>query len=89
MNLPLCLWYAGELPKLNAQESAALIMLAATIVVFRTFRERFLLVWILGWLAYGVSHWFAADATAIVADAVQRRPHRQIPLRGQVIGHAD
>ena len=66
MNLPLCLWYAGELPKLNAQESAALIMLAATVVVFRTFRERFLVVWILGWLAYGVSQWFAGDATAIV-----------------------
>ena len=66
MNLPLCVWYAvGELaaaPKLTAQESAAFIMLAATILVFRTFRERFLLVWILGWLAYGVSQWFGMNS---------------------------
>ena len=67
MNLPLCVWYAiGELavPKLTAQESAAFIMLAATILVFRTFRERFLLVWSLGWLAYGVSQWFSANPAA-------------------------
>jgi two-component system NtrC family sensor kinase len=69
MILPLCVWYAaGELavPKLSAQESAAFIMLAASILVFRTFRERFLLVWILGWLAYGVSQWFAADSSAFI-----------------------
>jgi two-component system NtrC family sensor kinase len=70
MNLPFCVWYAvGGLaaPKLTAQESAAFIMLAATILVFRTFRERFLLVWSLGWLAYGVSQWFGADPTAFAA----------------------
>src|SRR5690348_1749766 len=53
-------WYGvGELgvPKLSAQESAALILLAAALLVFRTFRGRYLLVWILGWLAYFVSHW--------------------------------
>jgi PAS domain S-box-containing protein len=44
-------------PSLTAQECAALIMLAATLLVFRTFRERYLLTWILGWLAYLVSHW--------------------------------
>src|SRR6476620_4080214 len=38
-------------------ESAALIMLAASLLVFRTFRERYLLVWILGWLACFVSRW--------------------------------
>jgi PAS domain S-box-containing protein len=67
MNLPLCVWYAvGEfaVPKLTAQESAAFIMLAATILVFRTFRERFLLMWSLGWLAYGVSQWFGANPAA-------------------------
>ena len=70
MNLPLCVWYAvGELavPRLTAQESAAFIMLAASIVVFRTFRERFLLIYILGWLAYGVSQWFRADASALIS----------------------
>jgi len=38
-----------------ASESAALVMLAASLLVFRTFRERYLLVWIVGWLAYLVS----------------------------------
>jgi len=53
-----CAWYlVGDLAvsKLSAQESAALIMLAATMLIFRTFRERYLLAWILGWLAYLVS----------------------------------
>src|SRR5713101_7128911 len=44
-------------PRLVAQESAALVMLAASLLVFRTFRERYLLIWILGWLAYFVSRW--------------------------------
>ncbi len=37
---------------LTAQQSAVLIMLAASLLVFRTFRERYLLVWILGWAVY-------------------------------------
>jgi PAS domain S-box-containing protein len=56
----LCSWHAvGDItvPRLMVQESAALIMLAAALLVFRTFRERYLLIWILGWLAYFVSHW--------------------------------
>jgi len=40
-----------------AVESAALVILAAGLLVFRTFRERYLLIWILGWLAYFVSNW--------------------------------
>ncbi len=44
-------------PKLLAVESAALVTLAASLLVFRTFRERYLLIWILGWLAYFVSGW--------------------------------
>src|ERR1700758_3022524 len=67
MNLPLwCASYvAGALglSRLTASESAALIMLAASILVFRTFRERFLLVWSGGWLAYGASQWFASSGT--------------------------
>jgi PAS domain S-box-containing protein len=53
-------WYAfGVLavPKFVAVESAALVILAAGLLVFRTFRERYLLIWILGWLAYFVSSW--------------------------------
>ncbi len=36
-------------------ESATLVLLAATLLVFRTFRERYLLIWILGWVAHLVS----------------------------------
>src|SRR3954471_11451890 len=60
MNMILCTWYAvGDLtvPKLLAQDSAALIILAASLLVFRTFRERYLLVWIAGWLVYFVAQW--------------------------------
>jgi PAS domain S-box-containing protein len=54
MNLLLSLWTlaAGAILKLTPQESAAFIMLAASLVVFRTFRERYLLIWILGWIVY-------------------------------------
>jgi PAS domain S-box-containing protein len=38
-----------------ASELVALVVLAATLLVFRTFRERYLLVWIVGWLAYLLS----------------------------------
>ncbi|HEY1463380.1 MAG TPA: ATP-binding protein [Terriglobales bacterium] len=41
----------------TAEESAALILLAASLLVFRTFRERYLLLWILGWAAYFSSSW--------------------------------
>lgn len=57
MDLLLNAWnLAGSaLPKLTPQESAALVILAASLVVFRTFRESYLAVWIMGWLAYLVS----------------------------------
>src|SRR5437016_13051378 len=44
-------------PKLMPQESLALIILIASLLVFRTFRERYLLVWIVGWMAYFGSRW--------------------------------
>ena len=44
-------------PRITPQESVALVMLVASLLVFRTFRERYLLLWILGWLAYLVSRW--------------------------------
>src|SRR5215471_8934728 len=53
-------WYALvdlPVPRFFAVESAALVILAAGLLVFRTFRERYLLLWILGWLAYFVSSW--------------------------------
>jgi PAS domain S-box-containing protein len=42
---------------LMAEETAALIILAVSLLVFRTFRERYLLVWIVGWVVYFVSQW--------------------------------
>ena len=59
-NSVLCAWYAFDglgMPRLVAEESAALAIVAASLLVFRTFRERYLLVWIVGWLAYFVSRW--------------------------------
>ncbi len=59
-NIALSSWYAWSslaLPHRTAEESAALIMLAASLLVFRTFRERYLLLWIVGWLAYFISRW--------------------------------
>jgi hypothetical protein len=81
MNTALwCVWYAAgdvTVPRLVAQELSALVVLAATLVVYRTFRERYLLVWILGWLAYLAANstftgglvGLAPRATAAVAQA--------------------
>jgi len=59
-NSVLSVWHGlGEptVPRLMAVESATLGVLATSLLVFRTFRERYLLLWILGWLAYFVSGW--------------------------------
>jgi len=59
-NFVLCAWYAVGDPAVSglmAAESAVLVILAASLLVFRTFRERYLLIWIVGWLAYFVSGW--------------------------------
>src|SRR6266849_4605742 len=44
------------IPKLVTRETAVLLTLAASLLVFRTLRERCLMVWIVGWIAYFVSH---------------------------------
>jgi two-component system NtrC family sensor kinase len=66
MNLPVwCTWYAAgnlAVPPLTAAEAVALVLLAISILVFRTFREKHLLVWILGWVAFATSGWFGGDA---------------------------
>jgi PAS domain S-box-containing protein len=68
MMISILCWYpVGDfaVPRLMAQESsAALVMLAASLLVFRTFRERYLLIWVLGWLAYFVSRWTLRGAEA-------------------------
>jgi hypothetical protein len=39
-------------PKFVTRETAMLLILAASLLVFRTLRERCLMLWIVGWLAY-------------------------------------
>src|SRR5208337_861296 len=55
----MSVWFLAELalPNWVAAESASLVILAASLLVFRTFRERYLLTWVLGWVAYFVSSW--------------------------------
>ena len=43
-------------PRLVTREMALLLILAASLLVFRTLRERCLMIWIIGWIAYFVSH---------------------------------
>ena len=56
------LWRAWTVPgglaasKLVTREIAVLLILAAILLVFRTLRERCLMVWIVGWVAYLASH---------------------------------
>src|ERR1700693_2372790 len=40
-------------PWLTARETAALIVVVVSLLFFRVFRERCLLVWAAGWIAYG------------------------------------
>ncbi|MGD0213709.1 MAG: GAF domain-containing protein [Terriglobales bacterium] len=44
-------------PSLTVRETAALIVVVVTLLFFRAFRERSLLVWAAGWIAYGVFLW--------------------------------
>ncbi len=76
MNIPIgCVWYAGDaiVPRLIAQQSAELIVLAVTLVVYRTFRERYLLFWILGWMVQLGARWSLSENSALA-------PHWQIAL---------
>src|SRR5438445_3079540 len=63
-------------PQLTAQESVAVILLAASILVLRTFRERYLFIWIIGGAAYFASHWivrgFAVDQAPPHLEAISQ-----------------
>lgn len=63
-------------PKFGTREVAVLLIVAATLLVFRTFRERSLIAWIAAWLAYFASHHTLLSAS-------QAGPHA-VPL-----GHAE
>src|SRR5271169_3442155 len=62
-------------PWLTARESAALILVVVSLLFFRVFRERCLLAWGSGWLAYAAYLWAVkvsdlhAGSKAIVAFA--------------------
>ena len=77
MNLVYSAGYTfGELlPKLTAVESATLVLLAATLLVYRTFREKYLLVWILAWVASLVSistHFFVGNSNPYYEIAISQ-----------------
>src|ERR1700678_1542530 len=44
-------------PWLTARETAALIMVVISLLFFRVFREKYLLAWGAGWIAYGAFLW--------------------------------
>jgi two-component system NtrC family sensor kinase len=46
-----------SLPRLTARETAALIAVAVSLLFFRAFRDRCLLVWAAGWITYGIFFW--------------------------------
>src|SRR5947207_3858738 len=71
------LWRVGHIlgelaaPKLVSRETAVLLILAASLLVFRTLRERCLMVWIVGWVAYFVSdHALASAASSPFASTI-------------------
>src|SRR6266536_3989138 len=76
-------WHAWEAlggfatPKFVTRETAVLLILAASLLVFRTLRERCLIVWIVGWVAYlGAHH-------TLISPSGQANPY-SIP-----VGHAE
>src|SRR6202051_2013129 len=64
-------WHAWQIlaglaiPKFVMREIAVLLILAASLLVFRTLRERCLMVWIVGWLAYLGSHHALISASGV------------------------
>ena len=62
-----------SMPRLVVREMAVLLILAASLLVFRTLRERCLMVWIVGWIAYFVSnHALTATSANALAPAVSQ-----------------
>src|SRR6202158_3765446 len=65
------------IPWLTARETAALIVVVVSLLFFRVFRERYLLAWGAGWVAYGAFLWVvgagqlhaASEAMAAFAQA--------------------
>src|ERR1035437_5938130 len=54
-------------PWLTARETSALIVVAVSLLFFRVFRERCLLVWGAGWVAYGAFLWMTGTGESHAA----------------------
>ncbi len=54
-------------PWLTARESAALIVVVVSLLLFRVFRERCLLVWGTGWFVYGAFLWLSGPNPVQIA----------------------
>jgi len=54
-------------PWLTARQTAALILVGISLVLFRVFRERCLLAWAGGWFAYGTFLWLTGPGNAHAA----------------------
>jgi PAS domain S-box-containing protein len=50
-------------PWLTARETAAMIVVVVSLLFFRVFREKYLLVWGAGWIAYGAFLWVTGAGT--------------------------
>ncbi len=62
-----------SMSRLVVREMAVLLILAASLLVFRTLRERCLMVWIVGWIAYFVSnHTLGTSSASALAPAVSQ-----------------
>jgi PAS domain S-box-containing protein len=68
-------WRAGDLlgqfamPKLVTGETAVLLILAVSLLVFRTLRERCLMLWMVGWIAYFASHYALTSSPGLPLQA--------------------
>ncbi|MGA2358205.1 MAG: GAF domain-containing protein [Terriglobales bacterium] len=58
------------IPGWTAREESALIMVVVSLLFFRVFRERCLLVWAAGWVAYGAFLWVTGASELHAASSV-------------------
>ena len=65
---------ALTLPAWTARETAALIVVMLSLLFFRMFRERYLLTWGAGWLAYGAYLWLSGGLPGVTSLPETSRP---------------
>src|SRR5579862_7600453 len=67
-------------PWLTARETAALVLLGVSLLLFRVFRERCLLWWGAGWLAYGAFLWTAGTHAHATSQSMVAFAHADFVL---------